>query len=390
MQKQVTLGAGQSQRVPFLVAPAKVGTYDIRLSNMVGSFDAVIYAMDWTPGVEVQGVTVSPPTAYVGEEVDIEVSIQYPEPLPADIQGVVTVNGTKLTGAWTINSRNLTLIFKHTPTAIGTFTVMAQDKSATLTVIQHVTGTYYNPFGGPRVPLCTDIIVPNVAPFAVSFTDYVHPGGNLVFSSLPQYGDATSKFWLPHGGFDEVKARLPYAYPIVWSPDGSVVTDWVAYYDADYSTSLLIMAIQYTCGKNYWDSREELAMMIAGKTSDIHLPNEWILQYGVTCPVCNGTGRHTDPRTGRLTNRNCSNCAGLGKIFEIDLVRGVRDWVKPIEFGTNPPIYAGIAQYNYTIKCPYCSTLVELDHEEGKLALATLLLGHIETAHPTHPLTSPR
>lgn len=382
MQKQITLNSGQSQRVVFNVSPASPGVYDLTLDSLHGSFEAMAGVLGWTEGIQVQAVTVYPEIVYIGEEVDIKVYAQYPEPLPlhVSINGYVTIDGLVLTGAWTITDRNPTLVLKYTPEAMGDFTIVAQDKSASLKVLSAAPGQYYNPFGGTRMPLCVDIVVPGVPAF--SYYNYTHPGGDLVWSALPLYGSPKSVF---STRWNVIESRLAYGLPIAWSPSGSNVTQWVTYYISRYTTSLVVMATAYTSCQQYWDSKDELAVMMAGKShSAPRIPDEWRLAYGTTCPTCGGTGIYDNGR-----RRTCPECWGSGKTFRIDLIRGIRDWVKPIKFGTNPPVYAGIKQFNYTIKCPYCNTVVELDHEQKKLALVELLFDHIEDRHPTHPLTSP-
>lgn len=385
MEQQVTLNPGGSQRLSFIVSPTNPGIYDLLINGLGGTFEAIAGVPGWTDGVQVQAVTVYPQIVYIGEEVDIKVYAQYPDPLPlpVNINGYVTVGDVVLTGTWAITQRNPVLTFKYTPTAMGDFTIAAQDKSASLKVLSAAPGQYYNPFGATRMPVCVDIVVPGVPAF--SYFGYIHPGGDLVWSTLPLYGSPKSVFSTRQY---QIESRLAYGQPIAWSPSGSVVTQWVTHFISAYTSSLTVMATSYTPCQQYWDGKDELAVMIAGRSYDsIRVPDEWKLTYGVTCPTCKGTGLYERDHTARL--RTCPTCGGLGKVLKVDLTRGIRDWVKPIQFSTNPPVYTGIEQFNYTIRCPYCNTLVELDHELGKLALVELLFDHIETEHPTHPLTSP-
>lgn len=107
----------------------------------------------WSDGVEVQSVAADPPIVYLGQTVQIKVYIQYgihnPDayPVPATICGTVRVNGQELTGEFNIDYRNPTLAFPFTPSSIGIFMAVAQDKSTTFEVKPEVPGLYYSPYG---------------------------------------------------------------------------------------------------------------------------------------------------------------------------------------------------------------------------------------------------
>jgi hypothetical protein len=386
MQKQITLNPGESQRVSFLVAPAELGVYDVYLGGLVGSFEAIAAPTEWTEGVIIQSVSVSPSTAYLGQEVSIGIYIRYldPLPLPATITGYVNVDGETLGGSWNIDFRNPTLNLKYITKAVGTYTITAQDKTATLTVLQGGVGTYYNPGGGTRMPLCTDILIPDVPPFSIVL-QFTHPGGDLKYSDMA--GGGISKFssrMLPRAS----RGQLRYATPIRWTPSEAVVTDWVGYYyeTLDYSI-ITIMALDYSCPE-YWGSKEELARAMVGYRGNtgVPIPDEWVFQYGVTCPVCNGTGY-----TNTFIQRTCTNCHGLGKVLKVDLVRGIRD-------ASKTPCITGIGfqgHVEYSVTCPYCNNKLQSGSISGswgyedKVTFMRRLLDHIETAHPEHPLTSP-
>jgi hypothetical protein len=236
--------------------------------------------------------------------------------------------------------------------------------------------TYYSPFGGKRFPICTKILIPNVNPFG----DFL--GGDLLWSGFSDF------FFDPgvRSGLQYVNSeqQLYEATPAEW--DAGSATSFVKSVTLGYVDDVLVMAVDYSC-QEYWDSKERLAQMIAGRNLYFGtIPTEWILQYGVTCPTCGGTGKIIGRRGHQ---RDCPTCGGLGKILMIDLSRGIRDWAKSMDISTNPPVYAGIETYNYTIHCPYCSAVIEHDHEDGRIALARDLLDHIETNHPDHPLTAP-
>jgi hypothetical protein len=329
---------------------------------------------DWTEGVTVREVVVTPATLYRGQSVDITVYLNYPTPVPESVHATISVNGVKLSGDFpTVYAR---VNFAYTPSQIGEYTVVAQDKSAHFTVLQDVTATYYSPFGGKRFPICTKILIPNVN----AFGDF--PGGDLLW-------DGFSDFFFNPGvrsGLQYVNSeqQLYEATPAEW--DAGSATSSVKSVNLGYVDDILVMAVEYSC-QEYWDSKEQLAEMIAGHALYFGtIPTEWIMQYGVTCPTCGGTGYIIDRRGHR---RDCRTCGGVGKILMMDLSRGIRDWVKSMKIGTNPPVYVGITYYNYTIQCPYCGRLIERNHEDGRVVLARDLLNHIETSHPNHPLTEP-
>jgi len=321
---------------------------------------------DWTEGVTIREVVVTPSTLYLGQSVDITVYLNYPTPVPESVHATISINGVKLSGDFpTVYAR---VNFAYTPSQIGEYTVVAQDKSAHFTVLQDVAATYYSPFGGTRMPLCTQVTVPNVPPF------WEFPGGNYLLNGI-------SNFMVP----EAVGAQIGQAYPSAWNPANSAVQGWVSNYDPGYRNFLLVMATEYSCPE-YWSSKDELANMIAGITGIwSSVPTEWKTQYGTTCPTCDGTGKVLS----KGHYRDCPTCGGLGKVFLISLAQGIRDWVKSMKIGTNPPVYAGITYYNYTIQCPYCGRLIERNHEDGRVVLARDLLNHIETSHPNHPLTAP-
>lgn len=310
---------------------------------------------EWTEGVIVQKIEVSPSTAYVGETINIDVYIQYPYPLevPADIYGTVLVNGESIRGEWTITFRNPTLRFQYTAISPGDFIVRAQDKSASFTVIQDIPATYYSPFGGVRMPACIQVTIPDVEPFDIygqkfEGGDYLVDGfSDLKVYNVPQLIDGLQK-----------------AYPSNWNPPDAVVRNWVTKYRTWYGTwfspsgaGLLVMATDYDC-REYWDSKEELAEMIARGLGGmgIAIPDEWKLQYGT----------------------------------RVDLLRGLRDCVYPIRYYS----LCGGGSCMPRLYCPYCDKGFDgPSHVRArpwdKESFVRSFLTHIETKHPNHPLTEP-
>jgi hypothetical protein len=329
-------------------------------------------SIGWTEGVTIQKVRVLPSVTYLGETVHIEVSILYAcdcsLEVPADIHGVVLIDGAELHEDFRITFRNPTLVFEYTPTTPGTFTI--SPGGVTLTVVQDVMGTYYSPVGGVRMPICADLLVPNVAPFTTSIPKFTHPGGDLLFSSLPDhcmnlqvpafYGHGPSLFSVPHCGPAAVRAKLPNARPVTWDPTDATVNNWVSYFKSGLTSSLLIMATQYTC-QEYWNSKTALADMMVQQLTFVMPIADW-KQYGA----------------------------------KINLNSGLRDYVKEIGYKA---VQTTLGHWREYVYCPYCNQEFEgQEHGSGlsplqlypyTLSLVRQLLVHIETAHPNHQLTEP-
>jgi hypothetical protein len=360
---------------------------------------------EWTEGVEIQKIVVEPSTAYVGEPVEIRVYIQYlhPRPVPADIQGSILVDGVKLTGEWTIDQRNPTLRFSYTPNHSGDYTVRAQDKSANFTVSSDIRGTYYNPFGAVRIPVCTEITIPDVPPFNITLGPKFEGGDYKISGRI--------LFLMPDVAV--LKDRLASAYPTAWDPPEAAVREWLIgggekRFPNQYS--ILVMATVYDCPP-YWYSREELAQSIVGYTGyGVRIPSRWILEYGETCPVCNGTGITDKCQTCRGTGKvdggtcpvchgtglrkggagTCWNCDGLGKVLNVDLVHGWKDLKREIKFYST----CGGGKCIPRIYCPYCGEKIvgasyTIALPWDALSFIRKFLNHIETVHPDHPLTAP-
>lgn len=339
-----------------------IGEFDIEISQTLLNYNFVLEPLPqaptpWTEGVTVETVRVDKPTAYLGEVVHILIDIQYayPAPLPADISGTVLVDGQELTGEWTIDFRNPTLGFTYTTTHPGIFTVRAQNKSTTFEVVRQVPGTYYLPFGGTRMPVCTEVVVPSVEPFT-AWPDIRFDGGDYIMSGYGLLKVPPRIGWLgfPIGAVEAIVGRLPDAYPTVW--DAGTVNDWSTYILSQQGAAyLLVVAADYTCPP-YWNSKAELAEMIArwGPNRPPNGYEEAIAEYG-----------------------------------NIDPVRGIRDQVQPIEY-----IIPGYGRSD-SIKCPYCDgnvgqTKRPYPHSNPQyLTIARKLLEHIESVHPNHPLTQP-
>jgi len=339
---------------------------------------------EWTEGVTVREIEVIPATLYLGNSVRIVVRVDYTQPIPENIHATITVDGTKLSGDF---PTQFAVSFDYTPPRIGSFTVVAQDKSAHFVVLQDVTATYFSPIGGTRMPLCTEIVVPDVEPFSL-IGHPPHPGGDYIMKGVSQFLTR----------IPQVADKLGDAYPTAWNPTDAQVNSWVARVGNVWQMfkGVLVMATDYTC-KEYWPSKDELAKMIVDQafpTIWISIPRAWKTQYGTTCPNCGGTGqivcgeKMRGCHPGELIT--CPTCGGLGKVFMVNLSSGLRDWVKDIKWHS----MCGGGDCIPRVWCPYCDAeIAGPSYTQGlsydKEALARKLLNHIETKHPSHPLTEP-
>jgi hypothetical protein len=374
LTKQIGLEAGASKVVTFTFQPTVAETYTVTIENL--SATLVVNPgpswPGWTEGTVVYDITVTPDVLYLGQTVQIGVYIQGPWPAtyPMNLEARVYVDGTTLSKVFTIEFRNPTLLFTFTPAKIGDYMVTAQDKTATFTVLENPLGTYYSPFGGTRMPLCTDIVLPDVQPFTYPYVypPFSWPGGDLKYSDLVAATDiggwptrspvSRFTFWFTP---TQITERLPYAQPIAWNPDDAQADEFVLEITKDptfHVPVITLMAVGYSC-KAYWSSKDELAKMIVGYcgSRSITLPTDWATQYGKN----------------------------------IDLCRGIHDWV----------YYPGIKSQcqnsppgcNYYIMCPFCgrfdSGFISADRTFDKLSFARRFLEHMEAAHPNHPLTEP-
>lgn len=336
----------------------------------------------WTEGVTVRGIEITPETVYLGQSVQITVYIDFADPthIPETVHATISVDGLYLTGDF--DTTYARLEFSFTPQHTGAHTVNAQDKSAEFTVLADITGTYYSPFGGTRLPLATRVVVPDVEPFT-QFPQYTEfPGGDYEIGGI-------SIFYTFH---EEVAAQMGQAYPNRWLPVEAMVDDWARSTDIGGPTikgTCIIMAVQYTCPP-YWNSKEELAQMIAGYSAArlLRMPSQFIIDYGETCPTCDGSGEVWSDRRHRYDT--CPTCHGLTKILNVSLYHGIRDWVKDPFLHVN----CFYSDCTYWIDCPYCNYRHEVTVRGSKTASERLafcrgFLNHIEEEHPDHPLTAP-
>jgi hypothetical protein len=307
------------------------------LNKLDSALQLISVPGDWTEGVNIQKVTVIPNIVYLGESIDIEIyTVNCQLAVPTTIHGTVVVNGTTLERDWEVTFQNPTLKLTYTPTRIGTFTASALGAGASFTVLAGVPDTYYSPFG-KRIPLCTDILIPGVAPFTFynpkfSPPSFVHLGGDLIWSALPvpvgpRADVVYSTFSVPSvGTLRVVIAQLPKGQPRTWDPSSAVVREWVGDYKSGTTPTLTITATEYSC-QEYWDSMAELA--------------DHLLRMGLArVSICGG---------GYCTPQ---------------------------------------------ILCPYCAQWIYgLPHIRGlewdQLSFVREFLVHIETVHPNHPLTEP-
>jgi hypothetical protein len=341
----------------------QTGSFPIVIDQSSVKFNLILEPLpvaptDWTEGVEVREVEVDPPIIYLGQTVTITVRFDYsPLPLPEVIHGTVLVDDTELSSDF-YNPIYLRARFDYTPVATGNFLARAQNKSADFTVYENVPATYYLPHGGTRMPIATEIVVPDVPPFSGGGKQ--HPGGDYVMQG--------SGFFCIHERYTEVVQRLVFAYPTKLNPSNATVEDWlyaqvgVTYGPYSYRI-LFLVPVNYTC-QEYWDSKEELARII-------------------------GTGKEL--RAGSLPGlilpiRPPQEVEAISTLWWL----GLRDWVKYPEIDSH--CFQGCC--TFSIECPYCDKKIESALDCGplpfdKVAFAKRLLSHIEDDHADHPLTEP-
>jgi hypothetical protein len=245
-------------------------TLAVGLNKLDSALQLVSAPGDWTEGVNIQKVIVIPSIVYLGESIDIKVyTVNCQLAVPTTVHGTVFVNGATLTGDWKVTFQNPTLKLTYTPTQIGTFTARAHGSGAHFTVLEDTPSTYYSLFG-KRVPLCTDILIPDVAPFTFyspkfSPTSFVHPGGDIIWSALPvpvgpRADVVYSTFSVSKvSTLRAVIAQLPKGQPLTWNPSSAVVREWVGdYRSGSTQSTLTITATEYSC-QEYWDTKKELA-----------------------------------------------------------------------------------------------------------------------------------
>lgn len=330
----VTVGASNYQTAQFdITIDTEEVAVDFQLSPVPASGG-------WSEGVTIRSIEIEPYLLYLGSPVKITVYVDFPLPVPETIHATISIDGTELSGDFpTMYAR---VGFEYTPITTGIFTVVAKDKSANFEVLPSVTSTYYMPWGGVRMPVCTK--------------------------------------------WDGEKC-------VSWDPVDAIVSGYVI---AEYwYDQLIAMATDYSC-KEYWDTKDELTSVIAkGLGKPVwQPPDEWVLEYGTTCPVCNGTGKQlcTYDMHGCMPGRliECRNCGGTGKVLLVDLKRGWRDWQKEIDYHS----VCGAGQCTPSVRCPYCDQKIYgPSHTQGLSwdteSFARTVLRHIEEKHPSHPLTEP-
>jgi hypothetical protein len=235
---------------------------------------------EWTEGVVVREIKVEPSLAYIGETVNIKVYVEYPWPEfeGVHINGEIMVDGQIMKGS--IDAPETIMRFEYPATLIGNYTVRAQDKSAHFQVEQSTQGTYYSPWGNKRYPIFTEMIIPDVNPFTVTYGGqiiYEHPGGDLKLAPL---GENRFSFMLRgEGGRLDFLCKVPdiikdvgswdqvaLAYPSKWDPAEAIIYE----FEKELKTYgfqvrcyyFEVRATDYDCIP-YWYSLDALAEFLA-------------------------------------------------------------------------------------------------------------------------------
>jgi hypothetical protein len=401
---------------------SQVTTFDIQLEHVPDPLPGE----DWMQDISIKSMTLTPSTVYPGQEVQIQLEASYrcDAPRPILTTGRLHIDGEIISKEFEVGYYNPTFYFHYTPQMPGTYTISSGGSGAILTVLREEVAHYFSPFGGVRWPLITDILFPDVAPFTVDTWEF--PGGDLKFSDIV----ANYKGWIPdpwisahtqyfQGPYAQVSYfALPFDFLANYvqtarvaatdTPDCPIDKYGILPRTFDGYTGpiagLLAMITDKQGCPDYWDSKEALAQMIGrykptGGVRPVYPPSELVTPYHVTCQWCGGTGL-MDCAVGRI---GCMFCLGTaygapqyaGKLYPFDIYKGVRDWTWP-PFVYGDCRWASREQHHYSIYCPYCQapfTTGDLGttswYEPQRIAWARQFLQHIESNHPTHPLTEP-
>ena len=327
---------------------------------------------EWTEGVHVTSIEVTPSHIYLGQEATILFDFECDTyPLP-HLHAIVTVNGTTLVEDYE-NLVHRHAGMKYVPTSVGQFTVTAQSCSVTLVVEEDAPSTYYFPWGGNRIPICKKVAIENVPPYEDSFAfcggdeekivPYNFPGGTLTLGGSAYFMVKHQDFDFYDGRYGQCKISPPYipemymaehideAIPVEWFPNYANVSTWRIYYEKRFPLSsypdvldrIMVLPLEHDCPP-YWDTKEELVDVIIGFIPR-RPPEQAIVDLG----------------------------DNAWYVF-----RGVQNKVKPL--------YRG---HNY-VRCPYCQKNIIVTGENPSHSdSARKLLKHIEDSHPNHPLTEP-
>lgn len=384
----VTVGASDCKRGQFEV------TIDSELVEVDFPLERVPFEGEWSEGIVVRKIEVVPELAYVGEEVDIKVYIEYPLPLPQlpmTLKGTILVNDVPITAQWELDKYDTTFHFSYVPSQIGDYTARSQDKSANFSATENVVSAYYHPSGAVRMPVCTEITIPDVPAFSGFWPDLGHPGGDLVLTGRSRFTILLPGYNYHPDEFVPVIESLSNAYTTKWDLAGSIVsytklvkTETV--YGHTYAV-VYVVATEYN-SQQYWNSKVELAENIVMEPRLLPAEMWELVPFGsATCSRCDGTGV--------VRGEACRYCDGTGVVSRVDINKGIHSWVSAECISVSVIGWQGMLKG--WIYCPYCGLKIETGWIKGldfrrtnkELWVARTLLNHIEDSHPNHPLTEP-
>lgn len=244
----ITISADDYQTADF--------EFDLRTPGPVIDFELLPLPPggEWPIDVFVEDISLGPSSIVtLGDELEIILDIRvgtgpatqtYDYPFTA----IVKIDGETLTQEHTTRVKAGyvtldTIRFFYATTRVGTFTIVAKDKSTTFEVRQVQTGTWYSPFGCIRSPVCTK----------ASLTD-----GRVV--TYPLHDPTFFTYDTGGPGISE---------PLEWSPSGAVVTRWhQEAYDfwGDWEQHLRVaIPDEWTGCPPYWETKTELAHAMADR-----------------------------------------------------------------------------------------------------------------------------
>ena len=268
-------------------------------------------------------------------------------------------------------------------------------------------GMVYSPFGGKRMPICKELIIPGLPSF--EYWDRrkwtVYPGGDYHVTVAHHWGENGAIFPIRiFSAYDrdlrgitsaELGIYASKAYPVKWDT-GSVAHHETYAWRSGKIWYVLIYPTQYQCPEG-WGSIDEMvrAMTYVWQStltgSPLSPPEEFMNKHASTCPTCGGKGYYSHPLYP--FGRSCYECNRTGKILYSYLEAGIKDWRIPIEIKTGMGGMWAITDSCF-IYCPYCGGQITYVYPSvggcKRYELLTDLMLHIQDEHPQYPLTQRR
>lgn len=267
-------------------------------------------------------------------------------------------------------------------------------------------GMVYSPFGGKRMPICKEIIIPGLPSF--EYWDrrkwVLYPGGDYHVTVAHNWGENGAIFPIRIFYTNDKDLRgitsaelgiyASKAYPVKWDI-GSVSKSETYAWAISKMWHILIYPTQYQCPEG-WDSIDKMVRVmtyvhqprISGYSL---LPEDFMDKHASICPTCKGEGWYFAPL--HPFGVSCYECNRTGKIFYSYLEAGIKDWRIPIEIKTGMGGMWAITD-RCLIDCPYCGGQITYVYPSvggcNRYELLSNLMDHIVDSHPQFPLNKRR